>query len=154
MRKFISLFDSSWRSKHVFTPFFDNKDKKGLIRTMKAFLSLSQVSFHNYALSTFLPFALLLFKTLRPVLESILLRKPWTRLCFLFFGWYVRFIFTPPDLVYMHLSIYYRDVHLSRFLAIFTRFFALLRIIFFYLFFVPPQAEKFFHFAACCHFFL
>lgn len=31
MRKAFSLFDPSWRSQHVFTPFFDNKDKKGLI---------------------------------------------------------------------------------------------------------------------------
>ena len=39
-----------------------------------------------YALKTFLPFALLLFKTLRPVGLLILFLKPCTLLCFLFFG--------------------------------------------------------------------
>jgi len=45
-----------------------------------------------YTASFFLPFARRAFKTIRPPLVCIRLRKPWVRWRFILLGWKVRFI--------------------------------------------------------------
>ena len=45
-----------------------------------------------YADNTFLPFALLRARTLRPPTVAIRARKPWTLLCLILLGWYVLFM--------------------------------------------------------------